>query len=318
MPPGWNNEQIGAKHAFIKDERAGTMRVAVVGANGQLGHDVCQAFLAEQNEVFALSHADVEIASLHSVQVALERIRPNLVVNTAAFHNVDRCEAEAVEAFTVNALGARNIAQVTDGVGAGLVHISTDYVFDGLQRTPYTESDPIGPLNVYGNTKLAGEYFVRAATERHFLVRVSAIYGHHACRAKGGLNFVESMLKLSREQDELRVVDDEFVTPTPTVQIARQLVVLSGSSDYGLYHASAEGSCSWFEFAAAILELTKTNVRLERARPGEFPAKAPRPKYSVLENRALKSKSLNVFTHWKEGLENYLARRAQTETLISA
>lgn len=138
------------------------MRVAVVGANGQLGQDVCQAFLAEQNEVFALSHADVEIASLPSVQVALERIRPDLVVNTAAFHNVDRCEAEAVGAFAVNALGARNIARVTDAVGASLVHISTDYVFDGSQGAPYSENDPVGPLNVYGNTKLAGKYFVRA------------------------------------------------------------------------------------------------------------------------------------------------------------
>jgi dTDP-4-dehydrorhamnose reductase len=294
------------------------MRVAVVGANGQLGQDVCEAFLAEPNEVIALNHSDVEIASRDSVQNALERIRPDLVVNTAAFHNVDRCETEAAEAFTVNALGARNIAQVTDAVGASLVHISTDYVFDGLQSAPYVESDPVGPLNVYGNTKLAGEYFVRAAARRHFLVRVSAIYGHHPCRAKGGLNFVESMLKQSRESDELRVVDDEFVTPTPTVQIARQLVVLSRSSDYGLYHASAEGSCSWFEFAAAIFELTKTKVRVERARPGEFPARAPRPKYSVLENQALKSKSLNAFTHWREGLENYLAGRARTETLISA
>ena len=126
------------------------------------------------------------------------------------------------------------------------------------------------------------------------------------------------MLKLAKERKELRVVDDEFVSPTSTAQIARQLVVLSRSSDYGLYHATAEGSCSWFEFAASIFELTKTNVRLEPARPGEFPAKVPRPKYSVLENQALKSKSLNVFTHWKEGLENYLARRAQSATLVSA
>lgn len=286
------------------------MRVAVVGANGQLGQDVCQAFMMDQNEVVAFNHADVEIASLDSVQRAFERTRPNLVVNTAAFHNVDRCESEALEAFTVNALGARNVARVTDAVGATLIHVSTDYVFDGLQRIPYTEDDHVSPLNVYGNTKLAGEYFVRASTQRHFTVRVSAIYGHHPCRAKGGLNFVELMLKLAGERNELRVVDDEFVTPTPTTQIARQLVALSRSSDYGLYHATCEGSCSWFEFSAAIFEMTRTNVRLEPARPGEFPAKAPRPKYSVLENKALKSRSLNVFTHWREGLQNYLASRA--------
>ena len=315
MLPGWKNKKLADKPSI---GRAETMRVAVVGANGQLGQDVCQAFLAEQNEVLALNHADVEITSLKSVQLALARIRPDLVINTAAFHNVDRCETEAVEAFTVTALGARNLAQVTDAAGASLIHISTDYVFNGSQRSPYTESDPVAPMNVYGNTKLAGEYFVRAAIPRHFLVRVSAIYGQHPCRAKGGLNFVELMLKLSKERKEVRVVNDEFVSPTPTTQIARQLVALSKSQDYGLYHATAEGSCSWFEFASAIFELTKTDVRLELAGPGEFPAKAPRPKYSVLENAALKSRSLNVFTHWKEGLASYLASRAQAAALISA
>ena len=218
----------------------------------------------------------------------------------------------------INGIGARNLAQATQETGATLLHISTDYVFDGLKNAPYTEEDSPAPLNVYGNTKLSGEFFVRATNPRHFVVRTSAIYGENPCRAKGGLNFVELMLKLAKERKELRVVDDEFVSPTPTAQIARQLVVLSRSSDYGLYHATAEGSCSWFEFAAAIFELTKTDIRLEPARPGEFPAKVPRPKYSVLENRALKSKSLNVFTHWKEGLEDYLARRAQAATLVSA
>jgi dTDP-4-dehydrorhamnose reductase len=126
------------------------------------------------------------------------------------------------------------------------------------------------------------------------------------------------MLKLAHERPELRVVDDEFVTPTPTVQIARQLVELSKTSNYGLYHATAEGSCSWYEFAAAIFELTGTRVRLERARPGEFPAKVARPKYSVLENAALKAKSLNVFTHWREGLQDYLARREAPAKLVGA
>ncbi|HKR96770.1 MAG TPA: NAD(P)-dependent oxidoreductase, partial [Candidatus Angelobacter sp.] len=182
---------------------------------------------------------------------------------------------------------------------------------------PYTEDDSANPLNVYGNTKLSGEHFVRSINPRHFVVRVSAIYGENPCRAKGGLNFVELMLKLSQERPELRVVDDEFVTPTATAQIARQLVELSQSSHYGLYHATAEGSCSWYEFAAAIFELTGTKVRLERARPGEFPAKVPRPKYSVLENKALKSRSLNVFTPWQDGLSQYLANRQKLTALVS-
>ncbi|MGC2694338.1 MAG: NAD(P)-dependent oxidoreductase, partial [Candidatus Angelobacter sp.] len=220
-------------------------------------------------------------------------------------------------AFAVNALGARNVAQVTRALGAPLIHISTDYVFDGLKKTPYTEEDPPMPLNVYGNSKLSGEHFVRTATPWHFLVRVSGIYGHHPCRGKGGLNFVERMLKLAREQGKMRVVDDELITPTPTAEIASQLVALSATADYGVYHASSEGSCSWYDFAEAIFALSGTKVQLERASPGEFPARALRPKYSVLENQALKSRSLNVFSDWKEGLARYLQQRHKSEPVIA-
>ena len=207
---------------------------------------------------------------------------------------------------------------MTNALGARLIHISTDYVFDGTKTSPYHEEAPALPLNVYGNTKLSGEHFVRTLNPRHFVVRISAIYGENPCRAKGGLNFVELMLKLAKEREELRVVDDEFVSPTPTALIAQQLVVLNKSADYGLYHATSEGSCSWFEFASAIFELTKTKIRLERAQPGEFPIKTPRPKYSVLENAALKRKSLNIFTHWKEGLQQYLSQREKPATLVHA
>jgi dTDP-4-dehydrorhamnose reductase len=287
------------------------MRVAVIGGNGQLGQDVATAFSAEGDEVTSFTHDDLEIASRESIVQNLEQSRPEIVINTAAFHHVEKCEAEPERAFAVNAVGARNLAQATRVLGATLFHISTDYVFDGLKHSPYTEQDVPLPLNVYGNSKLAGEYFVRVENPRHFVVRVSGLYGNHPCRAKGNLNFVELMLKLGRERDEVRVVSDEFVTPTPTVEVARQLVVLSRASDYGLYHATAEGECSWYEFAKAIFELSGTEVRVEAARPGEFPAKVARPKYSVLENAALKRSSRNVFQHWKSGLEQYLARDRQ-------
>jgi dTDP-4-dehydrorhamnose reductase len=293
------------------------VKVVVIGANGQLGEEVSSVFLAAGDTVIRLSHSDVEISSLDSVRNSLGEVQPDLVVNTAAYHHVEKCEADPLLAFAVNSRGALNVAQVTDSLGAKLLHISTDYVFDGKKRTPYTEEDPAAPLNVYGNTKLSGEFFVRCANPRHLVVRVSAVYGSHPCRAKGGLNFIESMLKLSNERDELRVVDDEFVTPTSASEIALQLVRLSRTSDYGVYHATAEGSCSWYEFAAAIFELTHTRVSLERARPGEFPAKVPRPKYSVLENHALKAKSLNVFSHWRVGLEEYLARRTRESRFVA-
>jgi dTDP-4-dehydrorhamnose reductase len=285
------------------------VRIAVIGATGQLGRDIRATFSANGYTATSLSHEDLDVASADSVKAALSEIRPEVVANTAAFHHVEKCEADPALAFAINGVGARNVAQVTDSLGAKLIHISTDYVFDGNKTAPYTERDLPGPVNVYGNSKLAGEYFVRCANPRHFVVRVSAIYGLHPCRAKGGLNFVELMLKLSREREEVRVVDDEFVSPTSTVEIARQLVVLAGTSDYGLYHATAEGSCSWYEFARSIFDLTETKVRLERARPGEFPVKVPRPKHSVLENSALKDRGLNVFGNWQSGLENYLVRR---------
>jgi dTDP-4-dehydrorhamnose reductase len=284
-------------------------RVVVLGANGQLGSDVSAAFAADGHEVSALTHQDVEITSAESVKLAFDKARPEIVINAAAFSNVERCETDPVLAFRANALGARNVAQACCIRGATVVHISTDYVFDGAKGTPYTELDVPCPLNVYGNTKLSGEFFVRSANPRHFVVRVCGIYGRNPCRSKNGLNFVEMMLKLSREQEEIRVVDDEIVTPTPTAGVARQLTALSKTSGYGLYHATAEGSCSWYEFARAIFEITGTRVRLERARREEFPAKVRRPRYSVLENAALKREDLNVFRHWREGLEEYFASR---------
>jgi dTDP-4-dehydrorhamnose reductase len=289
------------------------MRIAVLGSNGQLGSDVCAAFIQNGDDVVPLTHSDVELTSGPSVESALSAANPEFIVNTAAMHHVEKCEADPVAAFTANAVGARNVADWAKQAGATVAYMSTDYVFDGKKESPYVESDVAFPLNAYGITKLAGENYTAATCPKHFVLRVSAIYGLQPCRAKGGLNFVELMLKLSRERDKLRVVDDEFVTPTSTVQIAQQLVALSRAKNYGLYHGTAEGSCSWYEFACEIFRATGTTVRLEKADPGEFPAKVQRPKYSVLENGALKAARLNVFTDWRQGLTDYLQARAQVE-----
>ncbi len=190
------------------------------------------------------------------------------------------------------------------------MHISTDYVFDGEKAAPYVETDAPRPLNAYGNSKLSGEYFVRGTAPQHFVLRTSAIYGKSPCRAKGGLNFIELMLKLARERGEVKVVDDEIVSPTSTRDIARQTVALSRSNAYGLYHATAESSCSWYAFAKEIFEMNGTKVNLMKAGPNEFPIKVPRPKYSVLENAGLKKQGLNVFRTWQEGLREYFSPSA--------
>lgn len=285
------------------------MKIAVIGASGQLGVDVVEASRRHGDDVFALSHSDVELSDMNSVSNCLVELRPDTIVNTAAMHHVENCEREPQKAFAVNGLGVRNLSMVARDIGAILMHVSTDYVFDGAKGSPYVETDAPRPLNVYGNTKLSGEYFVRSTVDKHFVLRTSAIYGKNPCRAKGGLNFVELMLKLAKERDELRVVDSEIVTPTPTSEIAAQMVALSRSDKYGLYHATAEGSCSWYQFAREIFTLTNTKVNLQIAGPNEFPAKVARPQYSVLENRALKNYGLNVFKPWQQGLVEYLSSR---------
>ena len=282
------------------------MRVAVVGANGQLGSDVVEVFRERGSEVFPLTHVDLELANPDSVSTCLKSLAPAVVVNTAAMHHVEQCEQQPEKAFAVNAIGVRNLAVVTKELGAVLIHVSTDYVFDGAKGQPYVEEDAPVPLNVYGNSKLSGEQFVRTLNDKHFVLRTSAIYGKQPCRAKGGKNFVELMLKLGRERGMVRVVDSEVVSPTPTAQIAAQIYELSGCDAYGLYHGTAEGSCSWYGFAREIFKAANLQVDVQIAGPNEFAAKVPRPKYSVLENRGLKRLGLNRFTDWRDGLQQYL------------
>jgi dTDP-4-dehydrorhamnose reductase len=288
------------------------MKIAIIGANGQLGTDLVTVFTAGGDSVHALTHADIEISEPDSVSRVIEGIRPGVIVNTAAMHHVENCERDPGKAFTVNALGAKNLAAAARNFGAVLMHVSTDYVFDGETEVPYVEEDNPRPLNAYGITKLAGEHFIRATTDRYFVIRSSGLYGTTLCRAKGGLNFVELMLKLAKDRGEVRVVDSEIVTPTSTRELAQQIVRLSHSDCYGLYHATAEGSCSWYAFAREIFQMTNTPIRLQAAGPNEFPAKVLRPRYSVLENRALKSRGLNVFKPWQDGLRAYLKQRAQS------
>jgi dTDP-4-dehydrorhamnose reductase len=285
------------------------MRIAVLGSNGQLGHDVVRAFAEQRDEVRALTHQDIELSSLESVAACLRATRAEVVVNTAAMHNVESCEQQPSRAQEVNVVGARNLATATRDLGSVLIHVSTDYVFDGAKGRPYVESDEARPLNVYGRTKLEGEQFVQDINPKHFVLRTAALYGNHPCRAKGGQNFVDLMLRLARERGRVRVVDNEFTSPTATTDLARQIASLSRSDAYGLYHATAEGSCSWYEFAREIFRMADVPVTLEVASPNEFPAKVPRPAYSVLENRKLKSQNLNLFRPWQDGLHAYLSEK---------
>ena len=286
------------------------MRVIVTGANGQLGMDVCAAF-AKEYEVHALTHEQMNITDMARVEQVFGSIQPQCVVNTAAMHHVEKCEANPVQAYTVNAVGTRNLAQVCAAHGAHFVHIGTDYVFDGAKKASYLESDTPMPLNVYGNTKLSGDHYALTNWEKSSVMRVGGIYGFHPCRAKGGLNFVRLMLKLAKERPHIRVVDDEIVTPTPTAAIAMQLLRIVEAKAFGLFHSTCQGQCSWFDFAGRIFELAGVRTDLQKAEPGEFPAKVARPSYSVLENARLKDLGLDIMPHWEEGLANFLRELRQ-------
>jgi len=283
------------------------MRIAVIGADGQLGTDICAAIDNTQDDLIHLTIEHIEVSDIDSVSRVLKEVSPQLVINTAAFHHVEKCEEEPVKAFEVNALGTRNLAMVCNDLDASIMHISTDYVFDGKKRAPYIETDKPMPLNVYANTKLSGEHFVEAIAKKFYILRVSGIYGKAPCIGKGGLNFVELMVKLSRERPEVRVVDNEILTPTSTVEISHQIVkMIERDAQYGLYHVTAEGSCSWYEFAREIFDITKPNIKFNKAAPGEFAVKVNRPEYSVLENKFLEDQGINIMRHWKQGLRTYL------------
>jgi dTDP-4-dehydrorhamnose reductase len=280
------------------------MKVAVIGANGQLGTEIVKIFADEI--VTSLTQNDIEISDAGSVERAFANGRPDIVINTAAFLNVELCEKERAKAFLVNKTGALNLARVLEQKQVPLLHISTDYVFDGSKRSPYEESDAPNPLNAYGASKLAGERAIQAHCSRYYIVRTSGLYGHAKCLAKGA-NFIEKILARAKEKSELQIVDDEVLTPTYTVDLARQIRLLVETGDYGLYHATNNGSCSWFEFAREVLRLAGSSTRVVPVSSKEYPSEVRRPAYSVLSNSRLASMGLDRMPVWHESLAAYFA-----------
>lgn len=280
------------------------MKLMIVGADGQLGADLVRQF-QNKVELIPLTYTDGDIVDLDVVHSLLNAHAPDVIINTAAFHNVPQCEHESVRAFEVNALGARNLAIGSQKIGAKLIHFSTDYVFDGKKGIPYTEQDLPNPLSVYANSKLAGEYFVSAMCERSMIIRVSGIYGKTRCIGKGS-NFINTMLRLYREGKSIRVVTDEILTPTWTVEISRQIEVMLNHDLTGLFHVTSEGACSWHEFAQTIFDILELQVTVEKAKVADFHPAVKRPHYSVLENNRLKQSGLNIIAHWKPALTEFL------------
>lgn len=282
------------------------MRTVILGAGGQLGHDLQRA-MADW-DLLPYRRTDLDICDYLSVSRVLAQARAEVVINAAAYVRVDEAEDRIEEAFRVNAFAVRNLAQVCAKLDCVLAHISTDYVFGGDKRTPYNEDDPPGPLNAYGVSKLAGEYFVRTLCPRHFVIRSSGLYGAAGSKGKGG-NFVETMLRLARNGKPIRVVDDQVLSPTSTLALASKLKELLQTEAFGLFHITSGGECSWNEFAGGIFELSGLKPELLPVSSRELGLKALRPAYSVLGCRGLERIGLESLPLWQDALREYLAER---------
>jgi dTDP-4-dehydrorhamnose reductase len=277
---------------------AAEVRVLVTGAGGQLGLELAEVLPGRGHETMALSRAELDIADPDAVEDAVKGNSPDLVVNAAAYTNVDGCETETDLAYAVNALGPRNLAQTCEGLGCKLLHVSTNYVFDGEADRPYEPFDLPNPISAYGRTKLAGEEYVKHLTRRWYVVRSAGVYGR-------GHNFVRTMLRVAGERDVLKVKADEFISPTYSRDLAEGIVEIVEAGRLGLYHLTNSGSCSWYEFTREIFQLASIEVKVIPIPGSEYPLPAARPSNGVLST--LGSPELR---HWREALADYLEREA--------
>lgn len=281
------------------------MKIVVIGSNGQLGTDLMKV-LSTSHEMIGLTHKEIEVSDSKSCHAVVD-LHPDVVINTAAFHKMDRCEDDPVKTFAVNTLGARNVAMATKEAGATDVYISTDYVFDGTQKTPYTEDSIPRPINTYGVSKLAGEAFT-ILNPKHYVVRISSVFGVAGASGKGG-NFVETMISKAKKGDAISVIGDMWMSPTYTRDAC---FLLKGMLEFnlpsGTYHASNEGYCTWHEFTKAIFDILSMKPALSSIKAEQFPTKAQRPVFSAMKSIRLPKHGIRP-RPWKEALNAYLAEK---------
>lgn len=288
------------------------MKILITGSNGQLGNEL-QKIVAtgtaeigsvseeiKNSEVFAMDVDTLDITNLEQVKRVLNEIKPTVVINCAAATNVDGCEANQDLAFKINSLGPRNLAMVCEEIGAKIVQVSTDYVFSGVGETPLKESDLVAPVSVYGKTKLLGESYVRDFSSKYFIVRTAWLYG------KVGKNFVYTMMKLGEEKEVLNVVNDQKGNPTNANDLAYHILKLIETEEYGVYHCTGKGECSWYEFAKEIMALSNRKCKVNPCTSQEYKTPAKRPEYSSLDNMMLRATVGDDMREWKEALKNFI------------
>lgn len=283
------------------------MQVAIIGAKGQLGSDLVAGL---GSQAIPLAHADIEITDPNSVWSVLDQKRPDIVINCAAYNFVDKAESEREAAMLINRRGPGFLADYCREHDLKLVHVGTDYVYDGCTgHAPWTEKDVPIAVSTYASSKYAGEQLVREHCPRHFVVRTCGLYGRNAAHGKG--NFVETMLRVGRERPEVRVVSDQYCTPTATINLAAAIIDLIKTEAYGLYHATNSNQCSWFEFAAEIFRMANLDAKLIPITTAEFGARARRPSYSVLNCSKLTGVLGWRMPPWRDALSRYMMEREQ-------
>ena len=281
------------------------MKLLVTGAAGMLGRDVMLAAGNAGHDVVGFGHSELDVADAEAASARIEAERPDVVINCAAWTDVDGAEEQEEEATRINGAGAGNVAAAAAAVGASVVYVGSDYVFDGSKGAPYVETDQTAPLSAYGRSKLAGEEATRAANKRHFIVRSAWLFG------VGGGNFVETMLRLAADHGEVLVVRDQVGSPTYTWHLAYGIVRLIEGVEYGIHHMAAAGACSWYEFAREIFEQAKVECKVMSATTEMLGRPAPRPAYSALASQREHPIEL---PSWQDGLAAYLAqRRSESE-----
>lgn len=297
------------------------MKVLITGANGQLGRELTKQYLEQNNIELILTYVkdfditkynkgsvknnnsickvNLDISNENNVNEVINKYKPDVVINCAAHTAVDKCEADEENAYKINALGPKYLAIATSTIGSEMVQVSTDYVFDGEGNTPLIETDEVNPKTAYGRTKLQGEIFVKENNPKHYVVRTAWLYGD-------GNNFVRTMLKLSETNKVLKVVNDQKGTPTSTVDLARVIISLVENKNYGIFHCTCKGECTWYDLTKEIFKIKGLDTKVIPCTTDEFPRPAKRPKYSVLRNYGLENSIGDITRDWKEALDEYL------------
>jgi len=273
------------------------LKIAVTGSNGMLGYDINKVFA--EDELISLTRNDLDITDLDNSLDLIKKIKPDYLIHSAAFTDVDASELDPEQAFLVNGIGTRNLTIACEESKCPIIYISSDYVFEGIKKEPYNEWDSRNPVNQYGRSKLLGENFVTSLTNRFYIVRTSWLYGHN------GKNFVDTISRLLPEKDEIDVVNDQTGSPTYTYDLAVKLKELVGRG-YGIYHAANSSSCSWYEFAREIANIRGSKTKVTPVTSEKFKRPAKRPSFSVLGNTMLKLEGVGELRHWKEALRAYM------------